>query len=223
MSTAVQCTLSVVAHETLGTGGFKTAHAATLLQASSDGLATLTRHFSGSSVVAKRPFLKPAGSRTISRYPAIDEVQHLINECNLTYWATALLQMTYRFIDAVQSSAGNAPFPIPKIRFVRAGFAYALAGPKDPGRAIPLTRLKKADSLSPSVLRGYMLEERIEGEFTKFVHNANPFPCMKEGEWGYATAQFLCFTQHAQYQLTQGNAIISDYQGTQKHFFEVLY
>ncbi|KAF6745209.1 hypothetical protein DFP72DRAFT_824733, partial [Ephemerocybe angulata] len=114
----------------------------------------------------------------------------IINECNVHYWATALMITTYRYIASIDSDLGKPPFAVPRLRFVA-----------------------NATSISPSIRSSYMLEERIEGDFIKYVHNDDPEPLLDPEDPEYNTAVFLCFTQHVQYIQTHKKAFISDYQG----------
>ncbi|KAG1754165.1 hypothetical protein EDB19DRAFT_1823558 [Suillus lakei] len=65
----------------------------------------------------------------------------------------------------------------------------------------------------------YLLERVTSGTpndqtFTKFIHNKDYGPSLDEDEYGYDLAVFLSFTQHVQYEKTEGLAFISDYQGS---------
>ncbi|KAF5324751.1 hypothetical protein D9611_004183 [Ephemerocybe angulata] len=208
-ATPYQATLSVVAHLSLGKGAFKTAHEASIL--SGYQVSDLTSHFSGLKVVAKRPY-NPRGE-AIARLGALDEIESIINECNVHYWATALMITTYRYIASIDSDLGKPPFAVPRLRFVGAGFCFVLF-PQGAGRGtISLKGLANATSISPSIRSSYMLEERIEGDFIKYVHNDDPEPLLDPEDPEYNTAVFLCFTQHVQYIQTHKKAFISDYQG----------
>ncbi|KAG2064796.1 hypothetical protein BDR04DRAFT_1034344 [Suillus decipiens] len=66
----------------------------------------------------------------------------------------------------------------------------------------------------------YLLEEQVmsgtpnDQTFTKFIHNKDYRPSLNEDEYSYDLAIFLSFTQHIQYEKTEGLAFISDYQGS---------
>ncbi|TEB37827.1 hypothetical protein FA13DRAFT_1583991, partial [Coprinellus micaceus] len=129
------------------------------------------------------------------RYGVKEEVQDLLIEANLLYWASAMLAYAYEYINKIIAHKGLPKnLPLPRLRFVKAAFAYA-------------------KSLSPSIMFSYLLEERIQGSFVKYVHNGGPIPLLEVGEPGHDIAVFLCFTQHLQYIQTEGIAFISDYQG----------
>ncbi|KAJ7278617.1 hypothetical protein C8J57DRAFT_1221464 [Mycena rebaudengoi] len=68
-----------------------------------------------------------------------------------------------------------------------------------------------------SIRRTYVLEEFIDtktaGPYVKFVHDGSATPLLDEDDDLYRIAQFLCFTQHVQYQKTDQTVFISDLQG----------
>ncbi|KAF6745673.1 hypothetical protein DFP72DRAFT_824152 [Ephemerocybe angulata] len=184
----------------LGKGGFKTAHAATLIGCSDPN--RLSKHFDGQQLVAKRPYTKSGRHLGgMKRLPVQEELLHIINECNLMYWCSTIMRCVYQFISAKVEEKGEPPFEIPNLRFVRSGFCYAISS--------------QGESISPMITLGYMLEEMIHGDFVKYIHNGHPVPCTEPplSDEEYKIAEFLCFTQHVQYLQTKGLAFISDYQG----------
>ncbi|CAK5279012.1 unnamed protein product [Mycena citricolor] len=60
-----------------------------------------------------------------------------------------------------------------------------------------------------------MIEELIESPFVKFVHNRAPIPHLAPTHPLFYVAEFLCFTQHVQYEKSGGLVFISDYQGSE--------
>ncbi|KAJ7254577.1 hypothetical protein C8J57DRAFT_1076118, partial [Mycena rebaudengoi] len=132
----------------------------------------------------------------------------LLDEANLLYWADALMSFTYSFIDKTLAELpGPPPFIIPRLRFVDAAVAVSHE---------PLSGNNIAN-ISP-IRRTYLLEEFIDtktaGPYVKFVHNGSATPLLDEDDDLYRIAQFLCFTQHVQYQKTDQTVFISDLQGT---------
>ncbi|KAG2043748.1 hypothetical protein BDR03DRAFT_850993 [Suillus americanus] len=192
----------------IGIGAFKTAHPGwlTLSPLPSNGLGVWTQQ----DVVVKRPFHRnsshdAAGSSTLKIlcYALTDELKQLLKESNVLYWAKALLDFTYEYIDYCINAASTPPsFQIPRVCFVEAGIALAFS------------------HHSSNIQAVYLLEERVtfdptgDETFTKFIHNKDCGPSLDEDEYGYDLAVFLAFTQHIQYAKTEGLAFISDYQGS---------
>ncbi|RXW22094.1 hypothetical protein EST38_g3761 [Candolleomyces aberdarensis] len=186
-------TISIAVHE-YQQGSFKTAHEATILS----GPQALFDHFSGAKVVAKRPYQYEEGALT--RLPVTDELIDIGNECNILVWASALLNLVYDYMDSVVFQKKMKPsFSCPQLAFVRAGFSHTVSpnGSSTANKA-SIKALRSQKGISPSIRLGYLLEEKIEGNFTKYIHNV---------------AEFLCFTQHVQYMKTGKLAFVSDYQG----------
>ncbi|KAG1847356.1 hypothetical protein DFJ58DRAFT_843242 [Suillus subalutaceus] len=192
----------------IGIGAFKTAHPGwlTLSPLSSSGLGSRAQQ----DVVVKRPFHRPPphtpGSSIlkISRYALPDEHEKLLNECNLLYWAKSLLDFTYEYIDHCINAAPTLPsFPIPRVRFVEAGIALAFS------RHSSNTQGTSEQAPMADIKAGM-----FSATFVKFIHNKDYGPSLDEDEYGYDLAVFLSFTQHIQYEKTEGLAFISDYQGS---------
>jgi hypothetical protein len=201
-------TISIAVHE-YQQGSFKTAHEATILS----GPQALVDHFSRHKVIAKRPYIYE--ERVLTRLPVTDELSDIGNECNILIWASALLTMTYDYMDAVISQKEmDPPFACPELAFVQAGFAHTVSpdGSSTANKAsIKVLRSQKA--ISPSIRLGYLLEEKIEGNFVKYIHNGEPRPLLAPDDPKYPVAKFLCFTQHIQYVQTAKSVFVSDYQG----------
>jgi hypothetical protein len=198
----------------LGIGGFKTAHFGQLdlTTLPESGLGVLANQ----RVAIKRPYRlkKDQGkskdpvdpiTKDIARFAFDIELRHVLQEANLLYWASSLMTFTYSFIAReIAASPSPPPFLIPSVHYVRGAVAVA----QTPG-----------GNNSPTH-HAYLLEELIdkeEGQFTKYVHNAEAGPLQEAYEPGYGLAVFFCFCQHVQYAKTGGNAYISDFQG--KHSF----
>ncbi|KAG1904188.1 uncharacterized protein F5891DRAFT_916344, partial [Suillus fuscotomentosus] len=127
----------------------------------------------------------------------------LFREANVLYWAKALLGLVYNFINrAIAGIPDPPPFNIPRVRFVEVGLALSYS------------QGSSKSTIKTGVLHaGFLLEEVIDGDFTKFIHNMDPDPLLDPDQDGYDFAQFLAFTQHVQYTKTGGLVFISDYQG----------
>ncbi|TFK16770.1 kinase-like protein [Coprinopsis marcescibilis] len=124
-------------------------------------------------------------------------------------WANALLLASYSLVDEVLESRNGQPppFTIPRLRFVKAALATSMTRASIRG---------KSTASAPAVGRTYLIEERLEGSFKKYIHNAGGQPSasiLPDDEPYYTNARFLSFTQHAQFELTSGLAFVSDYQG----------
>lgn len=199
----------------LGVGGFKTAHFGqlNLTPLAEGGLGVLANQH----VAIKRPYRWKKGKekdqgqsndpvdpimKDIGRFAFDIELQHVLAEANLLYWASSLMAFTYSFIAReMDASPSPPPFLIPSVQYVRGAVAIA----QTPGGKNSPTH------------NAYLLEELIdedsEGPFRKYVHNADAGPLQEAYEPGYDLAVFFCFCQHVQYTKTGGNAYISDFQG----------
>ncbi|KAG1731412.1 hypothetical protein EDB19DRAFT_1601543, partial [Suillus lakei] len=60
----------------------------------------------------------------------------------------------------------------------------------------------------------YLLEERIEGKFIKYINNNSAAPAHHLRGEEEKIGLFLCFAQHVQYQLTNEVVYLSDFQGS---------
>jgi hypothetical protein len=222
-----QLTIDVPLRSMIGIGAFKTAHPGwlTLSPLSSSGLGSRTQQ----DVIVKLPFYRPsshtgaaAGSNTlkIARYALADELQKLLNESNVLYWAKSLLNFTYEYIDHCIDAASSPPsFQIPRMRFVDAGIALAFSHHSSNTQGTS-NQAPTADVKAGTFSAVYLLEEPVTFDspgnqsFTKFIHNKDCEPSLDDDEYGYDLAVFLAFTQHIQYAKTDGLAFVSDYQGS---------
>ncbi|KAI5988557.1 hypothetical protein EDD15DRAFT_2371224 [Pisolithus albus] len=194
----------------IGVGAFKTAQMAqlTLSPLRDSGIGSSANH----SIVLKRPYIDdhPNEARPpFTRYTLKDDCNILYRKANALYWAKALLQMTYRFVDrAVEDALVPPPFEIPHLRFVDAGLIFAYSDvPPTTGQSV---RTGSAVNLA------YLVEEFIptsSDKFVKYIHNSNAEPCFLVDTKAEEIAKFLAFTQHVQYVKTGGQVYISDYQG----------
>ncbi|KAF8166923.1 hypothetical protein K438DRAFT_1616380 [Mycena galopus ATCC 62051] len=143
----------------------------------------------------------------VTRYSPADEYAKTVEEANLLYWASSLMEFTYSAITRFVSKASTyPPFEIPQLRFVRAG--VAVCHDQVTGSNVSNTSFMK---------RTYLVEEFIEGgsdTFIKFVHNGDATPLLDANDELYHIAEFLCFTQHLQYYKTDKAVFLSDLQGS---------
>ena len=203
----------------IGAGGFKTAAHGRLLTTSS---VTPTSGIGAGSatsyqpVVFKRVYIVPAKKKNqpkqvlpldltkpVPRGPVDDEMSAMKMEAKILVFADAMLRWVYEYIDLFTEHHGKPTFTIPRIRFVH-------------GAVVGFSKLTRpaSNQKNPAVWK-YMgfLEEPIEGNFIKFIHNSRVTPSLDPGDEGYETAEWLCFTQHAVFEGTGGLVFISDYQG----------
>ncbi|KAI0080983.1 hypothetical protein K474DRAFT_1588706 [Panus rudis PR-1116 ss-1] len=124
--------------------------------------------------------------RVRHRYGTGDEVERLSQEANCIYWGQGLLEMTYQVVDAhlkALEESGQPPLEIhiPRLRFVHIGVAI----PENPA--------------GPA----YLLEERISGDFVKYIVNSCAKPVQGLTPEQTEIALFLAFSQHARNYLYQ--------------------
>ncbi|KAJ7318486.1 hypothetical protein DFH08DRAFT_714683, partial [Mycena albidolilacea] len=129
-----------------------------------------------------------------------------VQEANLLYWASSLMDFAYSAIALCVSNADEPPpFTIPKLRFVHAG--VTVSHDQASGTNI---------SNTCSIWRRYLVEEFIEDGldgFTKFVHNGSANPLVDHNDPRFKIAEFLCFVQHMQHFKTDGTVFVSNFQG----------
>lgn len=165
-SAAAQGTLAIQFSTQIGKGMFKTAHPGhlTLTHLAKEGLGTKPNEYVAVKHVYYTRHKQHKAEHAVTRYTAIDEHDKTIQEANLLYWASALFEFTYSFIEQFISDAPEAPpFPIPKLRFVRAAVTVS-------HHDVQGTTVGNTSSISHT----FLLEEFInapEEEFIKFVHN----------------------------------------------------
>ncbi|KAF9062571.1 hypothetical protein BDP27DRAFT_1233430 [Rhodocollybia butyracea] len=116
-------------------------------------------------------------------------------ECALLMWCKSLLRHVLNYVSVLEAKNGPCPLGIYNLCFVPA----AMVSCKGEGT-------RKAES--------YIVEDRIEGTWQKYILNSRAVPLMAADEQGYERAQFMCFLQHLQFDKTKGLAYISDWQGT---------
>ncbi|KAF8149715.1 hypothetical protein K438DRAFT_1624849, partial [Mycena galopus ATCC 62051] len=183
----------------IGIGTFKSAHTGhlSLIHLPKQGLGTApNEHVAVKRMYRKRTQNTTTGNWVTTRFLPADEHAMIIQEANLLYWASSLMDFTYSFIHLFLSNTDEGPpFTIPQLRFLHAGVADShdqVAG-------------NNINNIS-SIQRTYLVEEFIEelDSFVKFVHNGDAGPLFGADDPFYHIAEFLCFTQHVQYFKTDG-------------------
>ena len=170
-------------------GAFKTAHSGSITPTSND---VLPSPFSG-NVCVKQVYFSGVGGVVKRHHPA-DEQTYITSEACCLDWARILLNLTYQFMETYEGDNGDFSGTIPNLRFVEA--------------AIAKTDLGKL----------FLVEEWIntsEVPFVKYINNGRAVSCIPQHapEEMQNIANFLCFAQHVQYQVTKGTLFASDYQG----------
>ena len=124
------------------------------------------------------------------------QLKQLMDEINCLVWGQSLVSMTFQFVDDRISVLGEPPLKIPKMSFVQAGLA-------------------KEEGDGQVYLIEQLIDEKTEGLFRKYIHNAVAKPVI----WGthddkdVVRADFLAFSQHLQYWKSSKLVFVSDYQG----------
>ncbi len=103
------------------------------------------------------------------------------------------MDLVYKFVDRkIEKMSVGARLIVPRLRFVHS----ALAVP-----------VEDTDPV-------YLIEERIPDDFTKYIVNSSLQPMPNLQGAAKDIAEFLCFAQHVQYQLSERRVFLSDFQGT---------
>lgn len=171
-------------------GSFKTSHHGSTVF----GGEGLPPPLSG-AVCVKQLYFTEAGKSVARRYNGSKEQALVYTEALCLDWAVLLLDLTYAFVEDFQSEHGNFPGIIPSLHFVKAAIAECQVEQKY-----------------------FLIEEWIDttkAPFIKYIHNGLPVPCVSPNAPTEVlnTANFLCFAQHVQFQVTGGLVYTSDYQG----------
>lgn len=177
--------------EEIGKGVFKVAREGSLVSSGSSGHDDLE-----GDVIVKEPYQNDAGRDAV--LPPQKSLEAAVKELVVHTVASSLLGLVYDWIkDKMQG--GEAAYELPEevsMRFVKAAVART----------------------SGTNGRGYLLEEPIRvnerGPYLKYIGNGSSFVLIDpdNGE-EYERALFLSFVQHAQYELTGGQAFVADFQG----------
>ncbi|KAJ7925771.1 hypothetical protein B0H13DRAFT_1862856 [Mycena leptocephala] len=187
-SLALQGSMVVEFTSVIGTGTFKTAHRGhlSLIHLPLEGLGTTQNELVAVKRMYRKQTKNASGNRVVSRFPYADEYSKTVQEANLLYWASSLMDFAYSAIALCVSHADEPPpFTVPKLRFVHAG--VAVSHDQASGTNI---------SNTSSIRRTYLVEEFIEDGldgFTKFVHNGNP-QIMTSPYDSYFILPSLCLT-----------------------------
>lgn len=150
----------------------------------------------GLSVCVKQLY-SMRGRKTV-REEETPETQTVAIELISLRWAQALLVEAYDKMRPTLEE-NDVPFAIPKPRFVSAAMAICE---------------------TPTKTKTFLVEEFIFTDdsqpFTKYIHNAVAEPDKDLEEAESEIAQFLCFVQHMQWDLTKGLIYTSDFQGAHR-------
>ena len=130
--------------------------------------------------------------------PSTTQLKLLPDELKTHQWGEALLDATYALVRKVREQKladghlrWKPKLKVPDMRFAEAGLVV--------------------EQGNSNRARIYMVEERIGGEYKKYIHNATArLPASAQTD---SVALFLAFSQHAQYIMSNGMAFVSDYQG----------
>ena len=145
------------------------------------------------SVMVKQCFYKGVDNET-TPFDNHSQITKLSMEINCLRWSSALMCLTYNYIDGHIKNHGLAPFAIPRMRFVRSALAIV-------------------HDTRDTFLLEEVIDEDNEGDFIKYIGNGSAKPLEHlEGE-KLNQAIFLCFCQHLQYNMTKNLAFVSDFQG----------
>ncbi|KAF5367072.1 hypothetical protein D9758_003915 [Tetrapyrgos nigripes] len=187
----------------LGVGAFKTCHPAKLI--CSEQVMT------ANSVVMKELY-KNKGLRengkvvNRGRYSRVVEFDGIMIEANVHYYAVALMEFAYAYIERQKLEKGLPDLPIPNLRYVEAAVFM-----------VQNNEIRHSRSSTAGPKRTYLLEERIAlppgQDFIKYIHNSSPLPAIPPEHPEYNTALFLAAVQHLQYEKTYQSAYVSDFQG----------
>lgn len=129
-------------------------------------------------------------------YAPITQLSFLGGELNILGWATTMMNIVYKFIAVREKDVGKPMFGVPAMRFVCAGLAICQTETKEP----------------------YLVEEWIDGQFVKYIHNRSGHPRHFDDAEYDLRARFLSFCQHVQFLKTDKSAYVSDYQGCSIHY-----
>ncbi|KAF5342765.1 hypothetical protein D9758_017034 [Tetrapyrgos nigripes] len=140
------------------------------------------------------------------RYSGVVEFDGIMIEANVHYYAVALMEFAYAYIERQKLEKGLPDLPIPNLRYVEAAVFM-----------VQNNEIRHSRSSTAGPKRTYLLEERIAlppgQDFIKYIHNSSPLPAIPPEHPEYNTALFLAAVQHLQYEKTYQSAYVSDFQG----------
>jgi hypothetical protein len=185
---ATQCTLSYNSKTPIKFGAFKTALV---------GYSSKPLFGESHNICLKQCFYQNPGSVTFKPYDGCKQAEKLTVELNCLGWASALMNIVYRFIEKEEGNQGKQPeFEVPKMRFVKSGLAITVI-----------------DDEKTAYLVEEVIDNTEEGWFVKYLNNDSAIPrVFARKEWTIR-AEFLSFAQHVQFLKTDGTAYVSDFQG----------
>ncbi|KZT57624.1 hypothetical protein CALCODRAFT_482957 [Calocera cornea HHB12733] len=156
-------------------------------------------------VAVKRYYIRSSPNGLRLRAPVSDENAFLEKEGNTHYWAVALHMSAMDWVDNYLKANPGSPactLELPKTRFVMAGLFQHQHGEQSDARAGLVVLIEEL-----------IQSKETSGGFLKFISNRSPKPRFTSGAAG-TVAHFLSFLQHVQYNMTEKQAFVSDYQGS---------
>ena len=142
-------------------------------------------------------FYQNPGSETCKPYDGYKQAEKLTIELNCLGWASALMNVVYRFIEKEEEVQGKKPsFEVPKMCFVQGGLAITII-----------------DDEKTAYLVEEVIDNADEGWFVKYLNNDSAVPRVFASKEWTTWAEFLSFVQHVQFLKTDGTAYVSDFQG----------
>ena len=148
-------------------------------------------------VCMKQCFYQNPGSDTCKTYDGCKQAEKLTVELNCLGWASALMNVVYKFIEKEEEVQGKRPsFEVPEMRFVQCGLAIA-----------------DIDNEKTAYLVEEVIDNTEEGWFVKYLNNDSAIPRVFSCKDWTTRSEFLSFAQHVQFLKTDGTAYVSDFQG----------
>ena len=161
-------------------------------------------------VCIKQTFSTSEYSKKHVVYQGQTQATNLSVELNCLGWASALMDLVYKFMKKEECVRGSPPFEVPQMRYVQAGLAIS----------------NDAEGRQ----NAYLLEEFINsddpGWFVKYLNNNSAKPRKFKDEKLSIRAEFLSFSQHVQFIETGSQAFVSDLQGkldSESRDFQIQY
>lgn len=157
----------------------------------------------GSSFVVAKQALGPLSTRSSVDKPlqGVTQLEYLADEVACLVWANALQNAVNVLVEHMYQYKEAPPFEVPRFKFVAGAIAIE-------------SELQKGGNRKMSA---WLIEERIDaseqGPWRKFINNDSPIPLPFTDQANRNRAEFLAFSQHAQYMFTGKLAFVSDYQG----------
>jgi hypothetical protein len=174
-------------------GSFKTSHKGSIMV---DRTLLSIPSLTDSDLLCVKQLYRRLPNGPIRRSRGSDEAMALFRECHCLYFASILLELTYKYIDQMMVELGAPQFTIPRLRFVN-------------------TLLAISDDKEKTFLVEEWIDAMDGSQFTKYINNGNPVPCLPDDapKSSHEIADFLCFVQHLQWRMTGYTMFTSDFQG----------